>query len=224
MQTRIRAVFLEVVIRPLVWLLAAPRVESQVEAVPAAKVLIVSNHITAYDAALILYALPPAIRRSVAVAMGGELLLDLRKGRNMGNWFVNLVAPAGYWLITALFNVFPLPQRTGFRRAFEHAGRAMDAGFHVLVFPEGRRTPDRDMHEFQTGAGLLWKDLGCPALPVYLEGVADLKASGARWFHSGNITVRVGRLLDRPSPDLDPREVSEKLQQAVSEIRRGHKR
>ena len=46
---------------------------------------------------------------------------------------------------------FPLPQFGNFRKSFTHAGRAMDAGFHVLVFPEGRHTPDGRIHSFQAG-------------------------------------------------------------------------
>jgi 1-acyl-sn-glycerol-3-phosphate acyltransferase len=62
-----------------------------------------------------------------------------------------------------------LPQLANFRRSFAHAGQAMDRGFHVLVFPEGRRTPDGVMHPFQKGSGMLWKELQCDALPVFLN-------------------------------------------------------
>ena len=162
-------------------------------------VLIVANHVTTYDAALVMYALPGRMRRHLAMAMSGEMLLDLRKGRNQGNWFLNLLAPAGYFLITALFNVFPLPQRTGFRRSFAHAAEAMDHGYHVLVFPEGRRSDDGRPQPFKSGSGLLWSELRSPALPAYLEGLGEMKVAGQPWFRSGKLVVHIGS-SDRP-PD-----------------------
>jgi long-chain acyl-CoA synthetase len=217
-QQLIRGIFIQTVMRPLVWLLAAPRVESQLRQDPPKRVLIVANHVTAYDGPLILYALPRGMRTHVAIAMGGELLLDMRKGRNLGSRLLNLVAPAGYLLATALFNVFPLPQKSGFRESFEHAGQAMDRGYNVLVFPEGRRSPDGEVHSFQSGAGLLWKDLGAPALPVYLAGLGELKQQRARWFRSGRIEVRVGELVQF-DPSLDAAQATRVLEKEIEKLR-----
>ncbi|MGH9594592.1 MAG: 1-acyl-sn-glycerol-3-phosphate acyltransferase, partial [Bryobacteraceae bacterium] len=160
-QRAIRSMFIEVKMRPLVWLLAKPRVIRELDEPLTQPVLIVANHVTTYDVPLILYALPGKVRRRVAVAMAGEMLLGWRKARG-------LIGPIQYLLVTGLFNVFPLPQAANFRKSFAHAARAMDAGFHVLVFPEGRRTPDGLLHTFQGGAGMLWRELRTPALPVYL--------------------------------------------------------
>ena len=104
-----------------------------------------------------------------------------------------------YLLVTLLLNVFPLPQRGNFRQSFAHAGEAMDRGYHVLVFPEGRRTPNDAMHKFQGGAGILWKDLDCDALPVYLGGLAELKTGNSRWYRSGRVFVRIGKPLALPA-------------------------
>jgi long-chain acyl-CoA synthetase len=127
--------------------------------------------------------------------MAAEMLQDLRHGRRQSNLFLNLLGPFQYFLATALFNVFPLPKEGDFRKGFAHAGRAMDNGFHVLVFPEGRRTPDGLMHPFQGGAGILWKELRTKAVPVYLGGLGAPKARKLGWFRSGRIVVRVGRPL-----------------------------
>ncbi len=100
--------------------------------------LIVSNHITRRaDIGLILLALPPRLRHNLATAMGGETLQQMR--RPPREWWApkRAIYQLNYWLVTALFNVFPLPQFSGFRESFRFAGESADRGYSLLVFPEG---------------------------------------------------------------------------------------
>jgi long-chain acyl-CoA synthetase len=210
----IRAVFLELAALPILRLLAKPKVFSRATHWPTSPALIVCNHLTSYDAPFILYALPGRIRRRTAIAMAGEMMLDYRKGRKQGKWYLNLLSPVAYWLITALFNVFPLPQYSGFRRSFQHAGEAVDRGYSVIVFPEGLRSDDGRLQPFKSGAGLLWKSLGTEAIPVRIHGLGELKASGGGWFRSGKISVSVGEPLALDA-SLSPEELTEQLRQAV---------
>ncbi|MBV9613655.1 MAG: AMP-binding protein [Acidobacteriaceae bacterium] len=214
----LRSAFLEAIAMPLVRLLAKPRVESTLQDFPSPPLLIVANHVTSYDVPFILYALPGKIRRKVAVAMSGEMILDWRRARNQGHWFLNLVAPFEYLLVTAFFNIFPLPQLSGFRRSFRHAGEAVDRGYSVVIFPEGRRSDDGTPQQFKPGAGMLWKELGVAALPVRLEGLGEIKARHSRWFRSGKISVHVGRILPL-NPEKSPEELTEMLRRGVFDHR-----
>jgi long-chain acyl-CoA synthetase len=211
----VRAVFLELIAQPLIWLLGAPRVVCEVGEIPNGPMLIVGNHVTAYDGPLILYALPGRVRRRVAIAMSAEVLGDLRRGRGQGSAVVNALAPIGYWLITALYNVFPLPRLRGFRRSFAHAGEAMDRGYSVMIFPEGHRG-DGKLQRFREGTGLLAKESQVPVLPVGIRGLGDLKASG-RWFRTGRLEVRVGQLIEL-GPEATPAEWTSALETAVREL------
>lgn len=214
---RTRSLFIELVLRPLVAFLAAPKIDSQLIAL-SKPVLLVSNHVTAFDAPLILYALPSSMRRRVAVAMSGEMLLNWRKRRGQENWLLfNWLAPVQYILVTSLFNAFPLPQRSGFRRSFQHAGDAMDHRYHVLVFPEGRRSPDGALLPFQSGAGLLWKELNVDLVPVYLQGLGELKTRKRRWFRSGAIKIRIGTPIAFPG-GADPDTANRILRQAIEDL------
>ena len=109
-------------------------------------------------------------------SLAGEMLLGLRRGRNRDSWWLNLAAPFEYLLATLFLNVFPLPRRGNFRASFAHAGEAMDRGFNVVVFPEGRRSPG-------------------DALPVYLGGLTELKTGNSRWFRAGRIAGHAGKPL-----------------------------
>jgi long-chain acyl-CoA synthetase len=204
----IRLLFIEAVMRPLVALLAKPRVVLDLDEELSSPVLMVANHVTLFDVPLILYALPRRERHRVAVAMAAEMLQDWRHARRQGNLFLNVLAPIHYFLVTGLFNVFPLPQTADFRKSFAHAGRAMDQGFHVLVFPEGRRTPDGLMHSFKSGTGILWKELQTKVLPVYLGGL------GSR---SGRISVRIGKPLAIDST-LQAADATRVLEHAVRQL------
>lgn len=210
----VRSAFLELIAMPLVRVLTKLRVQGAVSRWPQTPMLIVANHVTSYDVPFILCALPGRVRRRVAVAMSGEMILDWRFARNQGNWFFNVLGPFEYWLVTALFNIFPLPQLSGFRRSFRHAGEAVDRGYSVIVFPEGRRSDNESPQPFKGGAGLLWKELGTPALPVRLKGLGEIKATKSRWFRSGEISVHVGEVVPL-EPDKSPGELTERLRRGV---------
>src|SRR6266852_5707135 len=158
-------------------------------------VLVVSNHITRRaDIGLILAALPPRFRHRLATAMGGESLQKMRRPPRDWLFAKRWAYQVGYWLVTALFNVFPLPRFSGFRESFRFAGQSVDCGYSVLVFPEGEvnNTATGEMAPFQSGIGLLAENLGIPIVPMRLDGVWQMKRQHRRLAHFGEITVRIG--------------------------------
>ena len=128
-----------------------------------------------------------------------------------------LFGPAAYYLLTALYNVFPLPRRRDFQRSFAHAGEALDNGYNVLVFPEGTRSAAGELAPFRPGIGMLAKQAHAPVLPVALLGLGELKAHGRGWFHSGKIQVRVGEML-RFGPLDSEATITELLHAKVAEL------
>ena len=212
----LRDVFLEAIARPLVWFLGNPRVILPAGELPDGPVIVIANHITAYDAAIVLYALPRKLRRRVAIAMVGEMLLDMKRGRNHGNWFLNFFAPPQYWLVTALYNVFPMPRAHGFRKSFQHAGEAMDLGYNVLIFPEGARHFEGGIRPFRSGIGLIAQEARVPVVPVALIGLEEMHRE-RRWFRSGKLEVRVGQAI--PIDDTaEPAELTAKFEAAVRHL------
>lgn len=215
-----RSVFLDVVMRAFAWVLANPCIHRESTDLPTRPLLIYANHVTAMDPALILYALPGPIRRRVAVAMAGEILLQWRERRYYRYRFLNWISPIEYLVVTALFNVFPLPQKSGFRKSFAHAAKAMDRNYNILVFPEGRRADDETMQSFMSGSGLLWTALRCPALPVYLGGLGELKRTDERWFRSKKLFIRVGSPVQLPE-DAEPEAATKLLENALRDLASG---
>ncbi|HXT75734.1 MAG TPA: AMP-binding protein [Candidatus Eisenbacteria bacterium] len=182
--------------------------------------LIVSNHITRRaDIGLILAALPTRYRHHLATAMGGETLREMR--RPPQNWFFakRWAYQLGYWLVTALFNVFPLPQFSGFRESFRFAAESIDRGYSVLVFPEGQvnNSETGEMARFQSGIGLLSQNLRIPIVPMRLDGVWQMKREHRRLAHLGELIVRIGRPVSFP-PDTPPEQITTELEFAVRSL------
>lgn len=188
----LRIAFLECVSIPLTRLLLGPRIKRPQTLAAPKPLLIVANHVTAYDLPLVLAALPARIRRRTAVAMAGGLLTGWRYARAERHALLRPLTPLAYWLVTALFNVFPLPQGAGFRRSFAHAGAAMDHGMSVILFPEGRRSADATLGAFQLGIGLLARESAAEVLPVAMMGLGEIKQRKQRWFRPGTVMIRVG--------------------------------
>jgi long-chain acyl-CoA synthetase len=188
----LRIAFLECVSIPLTRLLLGPRIKRPQTLAAPKPLLIVANHVTAYDLPLVLAALPARIRRRTAVAMAGGLLTGWRHARAEHHALLRPLTPLAYWLVTALFNVFPLPQGAGFRRSFAHAGAAMDHGMSVILFPEGRRSADATLGAFQLGIGLLARESAAEVLPVAMMGLGEIKQRKQRWFRPGTVMIRVG--------------------------------
>ena len=195
----LRSAFLEACVRPLVWLLAAPRVVPFGQLATQPPLLIVANHATAFDGPLLQYALPGQLRRHMAIVMRGEMLDDYRHFRNPERRSAParfyLPGPLIYVLLTALFNVFPLPRKRDFQRSFAHAGEALDHGLHVLVFPEGTRSADGTLAPFRPGIGLLVKESGALVLPAAIRGLGELKRRRRNWFRSGSLSIHLGEAI-----------------------------
>jgi long-chain acyl-CoA synthetase len=214
----LRAAFLECVSVPLTHLLLGPRIRrDRNRPRDAGPMLIVANHVTAFDVPIVLAALPSHLRRRTAVAMAGGLLTGWRHARAERHGWVRFATPVAYWLVTALFNVFPLPQGAGFRRSFAHAGAALDRGMSVLLFPEGRRSPDGTLGAFQSGIGLLARESGVPVLPVLTNGLGEIKLRRRRWLRPGNVTVLVADAL-RMRPDETPQAFTARLEVTFREL------
>jgi long-chain acyl-CoA synthetase len=183
-------------------------------------VLVVSNHVTRRaDIGLILAALPARFRHRLATAMGGESLENMRHPSR--EWFFakRWAYQFGYWLVTALFNVFPLPQFSGFRESFRFAGESVDRGYSLLVFPEGEvnNSEDGRMAPFRSGIGLLQENLRLSIVPMRLDGVWQMKRERRRLAHIGEVIIRIGAPVTFP-PGTPPDEVACQLETAIKTL------
>jgi len=155
-------------------------------------VLFAANHVTMVDHVLILAALPARFRHRLAIAMEGERLWAWRDPPRVLPVLARVAYRILYIFATAAFNVFPLPKQSGFRRSFAYAGRAVDRGYSLLVFPEGLRTPDGKLQPFMVGIGRLAADLALPVVPVRISGLFELAVRSRVFSPPGRVRVAFG--------------------------------
>jgi len=159
-------------------------------------------------------ALPFHLRRRLGTAMQGEMLRDMRYPPPTRPLIRRWLDQFDYVLVSALFNVFPLPQRAKFRESFRFAGQLADQGYSVLIFPEGRRTETGEMSPFRSGIGLLATHLNLPVIPMRIDGLFPLKAAKKHYAKPGTIQVRIGEAVKFDST-ADAEEIAMKLQKIV---------
>ena len=203
---------------PATWLMAKPTVIGR-ERLKGTKgpILFISNHVTYIDPGLLMFAMPAQYRHRLAIAMQGEMLTAMRKPPVEMNFFQRAIEIISYWLVTALFDVFPLPQRSGFRESFAFAGDSVDRGYNVLIFPEGRRTTDGEMSTFRAGIGILAQSLKIPIVPMRIDGLFPLKQHDRSFAHRGEIKVIVGVPVQF-GPETSEEEIALKLNTIVKSL------
>jgi long-chain acyl-CoA synthetase len=179
--------------------------------------LVVCNHIADVDFAFVQAALPARLRNRIATATRGEDLEALHTPAASRGFFGRIYDRTQWALGVSLLNLFPLPREAGFRNSFAYAGQAVDAGYSVLVFPEGRHTVDGKMNPFRAGIGLLANNLGIPVLPMRIVGLFEVKQAGRKFARPWKIGVHIGQPMNF-ADESAPERIAEQLQRAVESL------
>jgi len=172
--------FGRVLIRILVFLFASWEVKGK-ENVPAnGPVLIVSNHLHIAD--------PPIVAASIklrTVFMAKDELWH-------NSW-------SRYWVEN--FGAFPV-RRGGFDRdAIRRAEDWLKKGISVIMFPEGTRSNDAQLHPAFSGVSLIALHMGVPILPVAITGTDKLNHLMRCLIHRAKIVVTIGVPFNPHTPD-----------------------
>jgi 1-acyl-sn-glycerol-3-phosphate acyltransferase len=142
--------------------------------------IVVANHSSHADTAVLLAALPPAAKPVFGAA--ADYWFDVRVRR---------------FIATSLAGVLPV-RRTGggsYDALLAAARPALKAGRTVVLYPEGTRSTDGNLGEFRSGALRLARECGVPIVPVALTGTADVLPKGGRW-SPAPMQVRIGEPVD----------------------------
>jgi 1-acyl-sn-glycerol-3-phosphate acyltransferase len=142
--------------------------------------IVVANHSSHADTAVLLAALPPTAQPVFGAAAD--------------YWFD---VPVRRFIATSLAGVLPV-RRSGdgsYAALLAAARPALRAGRTVVIYPEGTRSIDGNLGEFRSGALRLARECGVPIVPVAVLGTADVLPKGGR-FSPAPMQVRVGEPID----------------------------
>jgi 1-acyl-sn-glycerol-3-phosphate acyltransferase len=81
-------------------------------------------------------------------------------------------APFFGWLIRRL-NTHPVHSGKGNLGTFKATMELVQSGKQVVIFPEGKRSPDGQLQLGQLGVGMLVQRTQCQIVPVYTHGTFD---------------------------------------------------
>ncbi|HZO80100.1 MAG TPA: AMP-binding protein [Candidatus Binataceae bacterium] len=141
--------------------------------------LVVANHASHLDFALVTYALGAAGRDLVVLAAK--------------DYFFN--TSARRFVFSNFTRLIPFDRERAQLDSLDDALAELAAGHSVLMFPEGTRSPDGAIHEFKSGAGYLALRSGCDVLPIRISGTHEVLGKGAIIPHRHPVEVRIGRVL-----------------------------
>jgi len=144
-------------------------------------VLVIANHASHVDFALVRYALG---------RMGDNLVVLAAK-----DYFFN--TGLRRFIARNFSPLIPFDRDRAQLESLDDAIAELAGGRSVLMFPEGTRSPDGALHEFKSGAGYLALRGGCDILPVHIKGSFDVLGKGQLVPRRRPVEVRIGAVIAR---------------------------
>ena len=141
--------------------------------------IVVANHSSHLDFSLVGHALG---------AIGDDIRVLAAR-----DYFFN--TPARRFLASNFTSLMPFDRERAQLESLEDALAELALGRSVLMFPEGTRSADGEIHEFKSGAGFLALRSRCDVLPVLIRGTHDVMGKGSLIPRRHPVEVRIGRAI-----------------------------
>jgi len=179
-------------------------------------VVVVANHCSHFDFAIV---------RDALGAMGERLVVLAAR-----DYFFN--TPLRRFAAHNFSPLIPFDRERAQLESLDQALAQLAAGRSVLMFPEGTRSTDGSLQEFKSGAGYLALRSGCDVLPIHISGTHQVLGKGSVVPHYHPVEVRIGgvisnrRLLEIAEKGDGTgayRSVSDFLRRTIAGLPLGHK-
>ena len=192
------------------------RVEGREQIPQNSNFLVVSNHASHLDYGLVAHVLGRQRKRLYVLAAS--------------DYFFNTKLKRTY--CQKCTRLLPMDREVPLHRALPYAEACLAAGNNLLVFPEGTRSRDGEMGRFKRTAAALCLRSQVDVLPMHLRGTYEALPKGKTLLRARRLGVRIGPVLrsEQLAEETLGRgmkfnaatlRVTERIQQAVTELREG---
>ena len=165
-------------------------------------VIFAANHHSHVDTPVLITAIPDTWRHTLFVGGAADYFFRTR-----------LTSALSALAIGAI----PIERTRVSRRSADRSAELIDAGWSMLIFPEGGRSPDGWGQPFHGGAAYLALRCGVPVVPIHLHGTGRILRKGKRWPTPATATVTFGAPLVPDSGD-NARRLSATIERAVEAL------
>ena len=142
--------------------------------------IVVANHASHYDQYCLMKAIPWSVRVNLYFgAAADRWFLRGRKEISLQPWYASLVT-----------GLYPI-QRGGGSRALEYPRWLLENGANLMLFPEGTRARGKKLSRFKHGVSILATEANVPVVPVYLEGLQQIRPPGTKESTPGPVAAHV---------------------------------
>ncbi len=143
------------------------------------QVLIISNHCSHLDMALVKYALGD-YAPNLSTLAASDYFFDTQYKRDFFEPFTNLI---------------PVERTGSLESSLRNAETALVEGRKVLIFPEGTRSMGGELQDFKHGIGYLQRKSGLSVLPLFLKGTHRAMPKGSAVPTSRRLTAIIGPVV-----------------------------
>lgn len=147
--------------------------------------IVAPNHASHIDTGLVKKALGKDVAEQTVAVAAADYWFDTKYKRAYMNNFTTLI---------------PIERTGSLRQSLRHVTQILNEGYNTLIFPEGTRTLDGEIHEFKPIIGYLALNEKVGILPIYIWGTFEAFPKGmtipAQKSIGAKIGAKVGRFLE----------------------------
>lgn len=144
--------------------------------------LVIANHTSHFDTAIVLSALPQRVHDRTAVVAAADRMY---RSRFKGMWN------------SLRYNSYPIT-RGGGRQALAYSQWLLHHGWSLVIFPEGKRSRTGELMPHHGGPAILAITQKVPVLPMYIRGAIDILPAGTRRSRPAPVHLKIGPLIHVP--------------------------
>ena len=142
--------------------------------------IVIANHQSHMDSLVLFTAMPEPVKRTLFF------------GAAQDRWYVKgkrklVLQP---WYQSLVLGNFPIT-RGGGSRALDYAGWLLEQRCNLAIFPEGTRATGERLGDFRHGVARLALQYDVPVVPVYLDGLRQMRPKGQLHVTPGPATAEI---------------------------------